>query len=212
MSNRIGKKTAPQGKRPAKVSVLLHSKSYHHIGIGRFAPEAYWPVNYCCRELRAPPAIIILMNGDRPRAHSTEDSIEIAGSVFIPRSELEISASRASGAGGQHVNKTSSRVEIKWNIVRSRVLSDEQRERLTSRLASRLSEEGSIRVVASDTRSQLRNRQTAERRLADTVARALAVPKKRKPTRRPRSADEARLTEKKKHSDKKRDRQQRIPE
>lgn len=153
-----------------------------------------------------------VMSSDTPDMHSTADSIEIAGSFFIPRSELEISASRASGAGGQHVNKTSSRVEIKWNIARSRVLSDELRERLTLRLASRLSEEGAIRVVASDTRSQLRNRQTAERRLADTVARALAVPKKRRPTRRPRFADEARLAQKKKHSDKKRDRQPRIPE
>jgi ribosome-associated protein len=120
--------------------------------------------------------------------------------------------SRSSGAGGQHVNKTSSRVEISWNIKESRVLTDEQRERLLTRLASRLSDAGAIRVVASDTRSQLRNRETAERRLGETIAKALAVPRKRKPTRRPRSADEARLTEKKKHSDKKRERQQRIPE
>jgi len=136
--------------------------------------------------------------------------LRVTDSLVIPRAELEVRTSRSSGPGGQHVNKTSSRVEISWNIAESRALSDEQRARLNQRLASRLSEEGSIRVVASDTRSQLRNRETAERRLAETIARALAVPKKRKPTRRPRAADEARLTEKKKHSEKKRDRRRSI--
>ena len=119
-------------------------------------------------------------------------------------------ASRASGAGGQHVNKTSSRVEISWSIRESRALDDDQRERLLTRLSSRLSEDGSIRIVASDTRSQLRNRETAEKRLADTVARALVVQKKRKPTRKPRAANEARLSEKKKTSERKRERQRPI--
>ena len=104
------------------------------------------------------------------------------------------------------MNKTSSRIEISWNITLSRALSDDQRERLLTRLASRLSEDGSIRIVASDTRSQLRNREAAEKRLAEAIARALIIPRKRKPTRRPRAANEARLTEKKKHSDKKRER------
>ena len=138
------------------------------------------------------------------------EGIEVNGELVIPRSELEFRTSRSSGAGGQHVNKTSSRVEISWNIASSKALSDEQRERLITKLASRVSEEGAIRVVASDTRSQLRNRETAERRLGETIARALVVPKKRRPTRRPRAANEARLTEKKKHSDKKRERQRRI--
>ncbi|MEO8192605.1 MAG: alternative ribosome rescue aminoacyl-tRNA hydrolase ArfB [Gemmatimonadales bacterium] len=138
--------------------------------------------------------------------------LRVTDSLVIPRGELEVRASRASGAGGQHVNKTSSRIEISWNIAGSKALSDEQRLLLTERLASRLSDEGAIRVVASDTRSQARNRDAAERRLAETIARALKVRKKRKPTKRPRRANEARLTEKKKHSDKKRERQRRIPE
>jgi len=132
--------------------------------------------------------------------------IDAGGLVIIPRSELEFRTSRSSGAGGQHVNKTSSRVEISWNIMRSVALSDEQRELLRTRLASRLSEEGAVRVVASETRSQLRNRQTAELRLGELIARSLTVQKKRRPTRKPRAANEARLTEKKKHSDKKRNR------
>ena len=138
--------------------------------------------------------------------------IEVNGELVIPRSEIEFRASRSSGAGGQHVNKTSSRVELSWNIVQSKALSDEQRERLTARLASRLSDEGAIRVVASDTRSQLRNRETAERRLGETIARALFIQKKRRPTKRPRAANEARLTEKKKHSDKKRERNRPLAE
>ena len=132
--------------------------------------------------------------------------ILVNDSLSIPDSELEVRVSRASGAGGQHVNKTSSRVEIEWNIARSSALSDAQRELLMVSLASRLSETGAIRVVASDTRSQHRNRQAAEKRLAAVVAKALVVRKKRKPTRRPRGANEARLTEKKKQSEKKRDR------
>lgn len=140
------------------------------------------------------------------------DAIRVNEFVEIPRSEIEVRTSRSSGAGGQHVNKTSSRVELSWNIALSKALDDDQRQRLLARLASRLSEDGAIRVVASDTRSQLRNREAAEKRLAETLAKALIVPKKRKPTRRPRAANEARLTEKKKHSDKKRERQQRPAE
>lgn len=134
------------------------------------------------------------------------DGIQVTDDLLIPRSELNTRTSRSSGAGGQHVNKTSSRVEISWNIMESRALTDEQRELLVSRLASRVSEEGAIRVVASDTRSQLRNREAAERRLGELVAKSLVIRMKRKPTRRPRAANEARLTEKKKHSDKKRER------
>jgi ribosome-associated protein len=127
-------------------------------------------------------------------------------SLSIPRSELDVRVSRSSGAGGQHVNKTSSRVEIFWNIATSRTLTEEQRSRLQSKLASRLTGEGSIRVVASDMRSQLRNRELAEERLAETVRRALIVPRKRKATKPTRAAKEARLESKKRHSDKKRNR------
>ncbi len=132
--------------------------------------------------------------------------------LSIPRAELDVKASRSSGAGGQHVNKTSSRVEITWNVATSPSLDDEQRRLLTERLASRLSLEGSVRVVASDTRSQLRNREHAESRLIDVVRRGLTVAKRRKATKRPRRANEARLTVKKKQSDKKRERQRPAPE
>jgi len=132
--------------------------------------------------------------------------LPVNDSLSIPRSELDVRVSRASGAGGQHVNKTSSRVEIFWNVPASRALSDEQRKRLLEKLASRLTTEGSVRVVASDMRSQSRNRDLAEERLTDLVRRALIVPRKRKPTKPTRAAKEARLESKKRHSTKKRDR------
>src|SRR5207237_6040460 len=99
-----------------------------------------------------------------------------------------------------------SRIEINWNVRDSRALSDEQRQLLLERLASRVSTDGAIRVVASEMRSQRQNRERAEARLADLIRRALTPRKKRKPTRRPRRADEARLASKKLHSKKKRER------
>ena len=71
-----------------------------------------------------------------PDPESPPEGIEVNDDLRIPRSELEFRTSRSSGAGGQHVNKTSSRVEISWNIASSKALSDEQRERLITKLAS----------------------------------------------------------------------------
>lgn len=138
---------------------------------------------------------------------AAENLLQINEALSIPRGELDVRVSRASGAGGQHVNKTSSRVEIFWNVQASRALSDDQRARLLERLTSRLTTEGSIRVVASDMRSQSRNRDLAEERLADMVRRALVIPKKRRPTRPTKASKEARLEGKKRQSHKKRERQ-----
>jgi ribosome-associated protein len=144
------------------------------------------------------------MSGPAPVA--AENLLNVNDSLSIPRSELDVRVSRSSGAGGQHVNKTSSRVEIFWNIRVSSALDDEQRKLLLERLASRLTSEGSIRVVASDMRSQSKNRDLAEERLAEMVRRALVVPKKRRPTKPTRAAKEARLESKKRQSHKKRER------
>lgn len=138
-----------------------------------------------------------------PSVTAPTNVVAVNESLSIPRSELDVRVSRSSGAGGQHVNKTSSRVEIFWNVKTSRVLTDEQRALLLSRLKSRLTSEGSVRVVASDMRSQSRNREIAEERLAELVGRALVIRRKRKPTRPSRAAKEARLESKKRHSRKK---------
>jgi ribosome-associated protein len=133
----------------------------------------------------------------------SQNVIPVNESLAIPRDELEVRVSRSSGAGGQHVNKTSSRVEIFWNIVTSRALTDEQRERLRSKLASRVAADGAVRVVASDMRSQARNRELAEERLVELVRRGLTVPRKRRATKPTRASREARLDSKKRHSTKK---------
>ena len=138
---------------------------------------------------------------------AAENLLQVNDALSIPRTELDVRVSRASGAGGQHVNKTSSRVEIFWNVQGSRALSEDQRARLLDRLASRLTTEGSVRVVASDMRSQSRNRNLAEERLADLVRRALVIPKKRRATRPTKASKEARLNEKKRRSHTKRERQ-----
>src|SRR5215475_2080415 len=132
--------------------------------------------------------------------------LNIAPGVSVPRSELVFRASRSSGPGGQHVNTASTRIELLWNLEESRVLSDEQRARLRTRLAARLDAAGSIRVVASTRRSQQQNRQAAEERLAALVRHALHVPKRRRPTKRPKAANERRLTQKKRRGALKRDR------
>ena len=138
-----------------------------------------------------------------PTAGAQQNSLAVNESVSIPRSELEVRVSRSSGAGGQHVNKTSSRVEIVWNVLASRALSEEQRARLSDKLSSRITGEGEVRVVASDTRSQTQNRELAEERLVELVRRALIVPRKRRATKPTRASKEARLESKKRHSSKK---------
>ena len=126
--------------------------------------------------------------------------------VRIPRAELEFRASRAGGPGGQHVNTSSTRVELRWNPARSAALDEAQRARVAEKLAGRADAEGNVRVVASDSRSQRQNRERAEERLAALVRDALVVRKKRRPTKPSRAAKEARLTEKKRRGERKRER------
>jgi ribosome-associated protein len=133
-------------------------------------------------------------------------ALDVNSDLAIPRHELTFRASRAGGPGGQHVNTSSTRIELLWNVERSRALTREQRDRLREKLATRLDAQGSIRVVASAFRSQARNREDAEARLAALVRRALAVPKSRKKTRPTRGSVEQRLQEKKLLSKKKSER------
>lgn len=132
------------------------------------------------------------------------DSLRVNDQISIPRSEIELRATRSGGPGGQHVNTSSTRIELLWNVRTTRALSDEQRERVRQRLASRTDADGFVRVVSSESRSQLRNRETAENRLAEMLRRALVKPRKRIPTRPSRAAREARLQDKRKRSEKKR--------
>ena len=132
--------------------------------------------------------------------------LNVTPRLAIPRAELSYRASRAGGPGGQHVNTSSTRIELLWDLNGSTVIDDAQRERLRIKLRPRLDSEGNVRVVASDRRSQKQNRLAAEERLAALVRHALVVPKKRRPTKPTRAAKERRLAEKKRRSEKKRER------
>lgn len=119
--------------------------------------------------------------------------LPITPALRLPADELGWRFSRASGPGGQHVNRVETRVELFWSVTASRVLTDEQRERLLHRLRPRLNE-GTITVTASERRSQQRNRDAARQRLAEILAAALAPPPPpRRATRPTRGSTRRRL-------------------
>ena len=138
-----------------------------------------------------------------------DDPLFVTEAVVIPRSELAVRATRAGGPGGQHVNTSSTRVELTWNVRHTSALDDALKARVLAALAVRLDGDGTLRVVASDTRSQRQNRELAEQRLAAIVRRALVVRRARRKTRPTRASVERRLTSKRIEGAKKRDRRYR---
>jgi ribosome-associated protein len=130
--------------------------------------------------------------------------LRIDSRLTIPESELSWRFSRSSGPGGQGVNTSDSRAELVWDVTRSAVLSEHQRDRLLQRLSGRLVD-GVLTIAASEHRSQLRNRDAARARLAVLVSEALRPPSPtRRPTRPSRGAKERRLDAKKRRTDVKR--------
>lgn len=134
------------------------------------------------------------------------DDIIINDLVVIPASELQYTASRSSGPGGQHVNKTDSRIQIRWNIPTSSALSDFLKHRVMNVLAARLTENGDLLMASDSNRSQHRNKEEVNQRLAALVREALVPPKPRRKTKPTRASRQRRLDEKKKRSDVKRQR------
>jgi ribosome-associated protein len=128
-------------------------------------------------------------------------TLNVTPTIAIPRSEIQYRASRAGGPGGQHVNTSSTRIELLWDLGGSTAVSEDERQRLRIKLAARLDSEGMVRVVASDRRSQGQNKQAADERLASLIKHALHVPKARKATKPTRAAKEKRLAEKKHRSE-----------
>jgi ribosome-associated protein len=126
-----------------------------------------------------------------------EEDLQITDGITIPGSELRFTASRAGGPGGQHVNKTSTRVTLAWDVSATCALDDRQKARVMARLGGRIGKDGVMRVSAEDERSQHRNRQEARTRLAALVEQALHVPKKRIPTRPSKASKRRRVDEKK---------------
>lgn len=133
---------------------------------------------------------------------SSEDprGLAIASGLRIPLEEVTLRTSRSSGPGGQHANVTASRVEAVFDVSASTGLSETQRERLLSRVGPR------VVAVAQDARSQARNRELALERLAERIAAALVVPRKRTPTRPTAASRERRLAQKRRASGRKSER------
>ncbi len=134
------------------------------------------------------------------------EHIVINGDLAIPLTEIMYSASRSSGPGGQHVNKTESRIQLRWNLRLSTALDERQRARLATALASRLTGAGELILACEDHRSQHRNREAVTERLVAIVRQALIEPKRRKPTQPTRAARERRRRQKRKRADIKRQR------
>jgi ribosome-associated protein len=136
----------------------------------------------------------------------------VTDSVVIPEVELTWRFSRSSGPGGQGVNTADSRVELSFDLANTTALSDALRDRALERLAWRLVE-GRITVTASEHRSQLRNREAAEERLAALLREAIAPPpRKRRPTRATKASVKRRLDEKRRRSDVKKLRRSKDPD
>jgi ribosome-associated protein len=130
-----------------------------------------------------------------------ESDLEVTDGVRIPRAELTYRASRSGGPGGQHVNTSSTRIELWWDLARSPSVTEEQRTRLLRRLATRLDGEGRLRLVSGATRSQLQNREAVTERLRSVLVAALHVPRARRKTRPSRAAKAARLDAKRRRAD-----------
>jgi ribosome-associated protein len=132
--------------------------------------------------------------------------LRINGRVSIPVAELTFRASRSGGPGGQHVNTSSTRIELWWDLAESPSLSAAERSRAWNRLGTRLLADGRLRLVSSGSRSQLQNREEVVARFRAILAAALREPKPRKRTRPTQASRERRLAEKKEKSRTKRER------
>jgi ribosome-associated protein len=123
-----------------------------------------------------------------------DESIRVTSSVSIPRSEIELRFSRSSGPGGQHAQKSDTRVEAVFDVEASSVLSEAQKRRVLAKAGP------ALRAVAQDERSQWRNRELALERLADALRDALKVQRKRRATKPSKTAVERRLETKRRRA------------
>ncbi len=131
------------------------------------------------------------------------EDLRVDRRVVIPAAELSWSAVRASGPGGQNVNKVASKVDLRFELASTTALPADAKERLLRMVRTRLDKEGRLVITSQLTRDQSRNLEDAREKLATLVRRALVAPKARKPTKPSRGARERRLGEKRAQADKK---------
>ena len=125
--------------------------------------------------------------------------LQVGQYFVIPASELQVQVSTSGGPGGQHANKSNTRVILRWSVRETMVATETQKNRIFERLSSRLNNAQELIVNVADSRSQHQNYATARERLAELLTRALFREKPRKPTRPTRSSKEKRLKRKKNH-------------
>jgi len=126
-----------------------------------------------------------------------KEDLPIKNGIVIPGHEIEITASRAGGPGGQHVNKADTRITVRWNVRETSALNEVQKERVLQNLQARLTSGGDLIIHHGSSRSQLQNKKNALMQLAREVLKALHVPKKRMKTWVPKAVKESRLRAKK---------------
>lgn len=131
-------------------------------------------------------------------------SLRVNPRIAIPRSEIRLSFVRSSGPGGQNVNKVNSKVELRWNVRRSDAITDDVRDRLAARCARRINQRGELVLTSQRYRDQAKNINDCLTKLRELVLAAAVVPRKRKKTKLPARAREARLRDKRSTAEKKR--------
>ncbi len=125
-----------------------------------------------------------------------KDDVYIKNGISIPADEIKVQVSRSGGPGGQHVNRTESKVSVYWNIKNTRVLTDEQKLRVLNNIHTHVTDDGVLVIHNCESRSQQQNKQAALATLATVIRKALYIPKKRMKTKVPKNIKEARLRDK----------------
>lgn len=141
-----------------------------------------------------------------------DDDLELADGTTIPARELDVRFVRSGGPGGQHVNTSATKVELRFDVAGSDSLSEDQKRRVAAALGSRLTNDGVLVLQADEFRSQARNRSAAVGRLGVLLSEALRPDRPRRATRVPRSSRRARLQAKRRRAERKRQRRPPSPE
>jgi ribosome-associated protein len=147
-----------------------------------------------------------------PAASADDRVVRVTSNTIVPASELSFRFSRSGGPGGQHANRSETRVELLFDLSHSPSLSEKQRARAQRKLAPYVDKKGILHLVSESSRSQLRNREEVVERFRTLLRAALKTPRKRRPTKPSRAARERRLEQKKRRGEIKKRRRPVLPD